>query len=212
MPKTNCGQTIEVNCIDCYKKIQTWCHKCVNINLRQQIRELENQLAFIRHESDDQFDQSDRYIKKIQRHPEPIKPFELSTNTYFFTITFDPSRFMNLGSDNGLEEIYILNQLYDFIKTGQIFDLYGSFELTNQGITHAHVNIKTYLPVELKRSLKERFTWNPKNNIAIHCGLANTKSLAYINKIEAGKGTENKTWFSLKQTTDYGLDYMPEFI
>ena len=212
MPRTNLGSALEVKCIDCFRSVQPWCYKCTNKVLRNDIYSLQCEIAYLKKEFDAQFEElpTHHYLTYLKRHLSSQDTFELTSNTHFFTITFDPSRFKNLGSNTSLEEIYILNQLSYFVKNKTIHDLYGSFELTKDGITHAHVNIKTYNPVELKRSLKERFTFNPQNRYAIHSGTANSKSMGYIDKIEEGKGTENKTWFTLKKETDYGLDYMPE--
>lgn len=199
MPKTNCGVAIEVPCTTCYDGYKLWCSKCTIIELRKKISILESENSFLKKEYDTQFDIKPFLIHKyILQHLEPQK-YDLSDNTFFYTITFDPSRFKNLGTNSHQEEQYILHQLSYMIKDGYIFKMYGCFELTKDGITHAHININTYQPIELKQKLKERFTFNMRNKYAIDCGKANLKSIDYINKIEDGKGTENKTWFTCNQ-------------
>lgn len=198
MPKTNCGKVIikEVDCIDCIDYVKAWCYKCTNHELRKKIKQLEAENAFLKKDYDNQFNIQPQQIHRlIKIHSEELL-MSVDENTHFFTITFDPSRFKNLGLNNHLEEQYILLQLSYMIKDGFIHQMYGCFELTQDSITHAHVNIRTYQPLELKQKLKERFTFNMRNRAAVHSGNANQQSIKYINKKEDGKGTENKTWFS----------------
>ena len=200
--KTNCGALL-VDCIDCYESLKPWCLKCNNIELRKRILQLEAENLFLKKEYDDQFKLTSHLIDKYIRQHLTAQPFTVKPSTHFFTITFDPSRFKNLGTNTHLEEQYILHQLSFFIKDQYIHDMYGSFELTKEGVTHSHINIDTYQPVELKRKLKERFTFNMSNNKAIHSGPANAGSMAYINKKEVGKGCENKTYFTLRDIPEY---------
>lgn len=221
MPKTNCGQAIEVDCIDCFKKIQNWCFKCTNKELRLELHKLKSELAYLKNEYDGQFEIEPYKINKhIRVHAEP-QPYVIDTSSYFFTITFDPSRFKGLGLNHQKEERYIKHQLARLCESELIYRLYGSFELTNSGITHAHVIINTYQPIEVWQKLKREFTFDPNNNIAVmkgskkdRTGKANANALAYINKLEEGKGTENKTWYSKKEIQeiedDNGLDYYPQ--
>lgn len=201
MPKSNCGQTIYriVDCSDCHDGLKSYCLKCNNIILHKKILDLQNELSFLKKEYDNQFNIEPYLIHKyIKQHLEPVS-FLITPHTFFVTITFDPSRFQNLGVNSNQEETYILHQLSKAIKNGYIFGLYGCFELTAQSITHSHINIYTYQPFELKQFLKEQFTFNMRNRHAVDVGKANLKSTAYIDKIEDGKGTENKTWFTYTQ-------------
>ena len=210
MPKTTCGKVVEVKCIDCFNGVKSWCYECTNMELRIKIRQLEAENAFLKKEYDDQFNLTPHLIHKyIKQHLEPQQS-PITKHTHFFTITFDPSRFKNLGTNHHLEEQYILHQLAYMIKDGYINEMYGSFELTKDSITHAHVNIRTYQPVDLKQRLKEKFTFNMSNKFAVHSGHANAKSIGYINKIEDGKGTENKTWYTYKESVAHNIAPVPD--
>lgn len=102
------------------------------------------------------------------------------------TITFDPSRFEDL-TNNEEQILYILNVIKKCLKKSLFNIIYGSFELTKNGIIHAHIITDCYGYENLMKQnnkLKRSFTHNPNNK---HCVLSKfcdspTKWLTYINK------------------------------
>lgn len=100
---------------------------------------------------------------------------------HFVTVTFDPSKFgvSNLNDD---ERKYILYQIVRCIRRGFIKQVYGSFELHQNGRTHAHF-ICYALDNDYKELLKKSFTDNPYNKRAVVIYPAKfPKVLNYINK------------------------------
>lgn len=201
---TNCGEKVHYNCTKC--RIFGWndpnCQTCIIYQLKKRIQELESENAFLKKDQDKQFDLDlnlfykqggKRYIETPYTQPKE------QDNLYFLTITFDPNRFKNLSLNADAEETYILHQLALATKDQLIIELVGCFELQNNGTTHAHVHVRTYQPIELYKSLKKKFTNNMRNNKAIDLQPARSseKGMEYINKKQDGKGTENKSWFTI---------------
>lgn len=200
---TNCGEKVQFNCTRC--KIFGWndpcCQTCQIYQLKKRIQNLESENAFLRKDQDQQFNLTlHLFYKYGKRYIETpyIKPKE-QDNLYFLTITFDPSRFNNLGTNTEAEETYILHQLALATKDQLVIELVGCFELQNNGTTHAHAHVRTYQPIELQQFLKKRFTNNMRNNKSVDLQIArkSDKGMDYINKKQDGKGTENKSWYTI---------------
>ena len=112
----------------------------------------------------------------------PDIPLSYLSNTYFITITFDPTRF-GVANPPEQEEQYILYQLARIIKKGFCFSFFGCFEKHKNGITHSHLIMHSNYRVEVYDLLKRAFTNNPRNRVAIDIGNAHqTKSISYIIK------------------------------
>lgn len=198
---------VDYGCNICNKEgwSNPFCDKCEIYRLKKRIQELENENTFLRKDQDQQFNLTPHLFNKFGlRHLETKYLIPLNQdNLYFLTITFDPSRFKNLGTDAAAEETYILHQLALATNDELLLELEGCFELQSNGNTHAHAHVRTYQPIELQQTLKKKFTNNMRNDKAIDLQPARTatKGINYINKIQEGKGCENKTWFSLKSRT-----------
>ena len=192
---TNCGVYVHA-CLD------PFCYQCEIKQLKQTIQEQKQTIEYLREQK------VESYLTKCdiglftelggRRLVTPITNKISIQSVFFITITFDPSRFYDLGKCTADEENYILNKIalaYD----QQLYKwTYGCFELQDNGNTHAHMMTYTTKPVELTRFLKECFTYNMRNQ---HCiktlpGEANLQE--YVNKRQADKGCENKTWFQLR--------------
>lgn len=189
------------------------CYPCQIQELKKQNSRLTRENAFLRHDQEKQFTdvRLDLFYKYGKRLHEPLEP-PVQKTTFNYTITFDPNRFSLLGTNNPQEEAYILLQLSFAMKDGLTNHIYGCFEVTQAGVTHAHLNADTYQPVELYQFLKKRFTNDMRNHKCIVYGIAKEpNSIDYINKIEDGKGTENKTWYQLNNINyKHDLDFKPE--
>jgi len=178
------------------------CQTCEIYKLKTRIRDLESENAFLRKDQDTQMNVTPALFYKLKGRRYLETPYNeplSQENLYFLTITFDPNRFHQLGINAAAEEDYILHQVALATKDNLIHEIVGCFELQNNGTTHAHAHVKTYQPIELKKTLKGKFTNNMRNHKAIDLQPANKseKGMAYINKLDTDKGCENKTWFKL---------------
>lgn len=206
MVKTNCGQPVAHKCIKCIM-LETdqngWCKDCIINQLREDNHRLRSENSFLKQQQDPQFNKTLHLFyqqggKKYKESPYLKEPLA-QDSLYFLTITFDPNRFDGLGDNTAAEEDYILHSLALATKDKLISELVGCFELMKNGATHAHAHVTTYQPIELYRTLQKLFTYNMRNNKCIDLQIASKsdKGQAYINKHEEGKGTDNKTWFSI---------------
>jgi len=185
-----------------------WCYKCQNKVLLEKVQRLEEQLGYILNLSSDalivsRFDKfnSSRYFTFSDKFL-PISDFTNDTLKYyhFFTITFDPAKF-GVGNQSDAEEAYIIKCLFDVREF--FHELTGCFELTKQGITHAHFITYSYQPQELHKHLKKMFTDNPRNNVAIHHGPAKfPTSIDYISK-DMGHKFRYVNMDDVKNTLDF---------
>jgi len=195
--KSNCGAPIN-RCEHCLLFCSTKCDKCIIRELKQKITNLESLIAFHENWNDEQFDVDINFFYDNEGHKSLKSTIEFDlTKLYFLTITFDPDRFKNLGVKSIDEEHYILFQLARAKQENLIQSAYGCFELTKNGVTHAHALIKTLQPIETQQFLKQQFTYNMRNNRAIQLDRATKGAQAYVDKIEDGKGCENKSWYNI---------------
>lgn len=193
--------------------LDPFCYQCEIKKLKQTIQEQRQTIEYLREQK------VESYLTKLdlglfttlggRRMTVPITQKIYLQSVYFITITFDPARFYDLGTSNADEENYILNRV-GLAKDQRLFKwTYGSFELTSAGITHAHMMTYTNKPVELTRFLKEQFTYNMRNQHCIKTLPAESSLQEYVNKLQADKGCENKTWFQLRANEiEYIKDHM----
>lgn len=191
---TNCGVYVH-QCLDPH------CYQCEIKRLKDKIIEQEQIINFLKKDdtrSDLTKIDPELFTKsKHRRHVTPNEKVINIANMWFITITFDPSRFHNLSIDNAQEEIYILYYLALAYNQLLFNWAYGCFELQSNGTTHAHLMAHSYNPYELTAFLKQQFTYNMKNNKCIVTLPADANCQTYINKVQADKGCERKSWFSL---------------
>ena len=195
--KSNCGVPIN-RCSHCLLFCSTKCDKCIIRELQQKIFNLEQTINFHENWNDEQFDVDIKFFYDNEGHKQlkSIIAFDLP-KLYFLTITFDPARFKNLGVKIQHEEHYILYQLARAKHDNLIQSAYGCFELTKNGVTHAHALIKTITPIETQQFLKQQFTYNMRNDKAVQLVPTTKGAQTYIDKNEDGKGCENKSWYSI---------------
>lgn len=193
---TNCGIYVH-QCKDPH------CYQCEIKRLKITIQEQQSIINFLK-ESNDKSN-----LRKIdpelfteckgKREIVPNNKKIDINNVWFITITFDPSRFNDLGLDLPQEEQYILYKVA-LAHNQLLFNwCYGCFELQSNGTTHAHLMCNSYNPQELNQFLKEQFTYNMRNQICIKTLPADANCQTYLNKVQEDKGCERKTWFYLNK-------------
>lgn len=168
-------------------KIINDCPLCYNSSIKCsscEIKHLKRELASVREElvrlSIDRIEmlhlkyyQRLDVLKYAHRSVVPHK-FEYESklsNSYFFTMTFDPVKF-GLHPYESERKEYILYTLIKQLKHQLFTECWGSFEYHKNGIIHTHCIIVTGSVNELYRKLQPMYTDKLQNKYAVTFGKA----------------------------------------
>ena len=136
--------------------------------------------------------------------------FDYGANAYPFckmvTLTFDPKKFKRLINRNA-QRAYMEQVLNDLIDRDSIEELYGCYELHENGNVHVHFLTK-YIDLFELQFLKKQFTDKIDNIHAVHCCDKNFyEGVAYINKPETkDKNCEYNFFVWQKNSRNYKIN------
>lgn len=164
------------------------CYKCQIKTLQVRNQQLQTKLDFYEtrqsenmcltySQKSDIWDKFDFYTS-----PQKWEYGDKLSHSHFITITFDPAKF-GPRPDVQLRKDYIMNTLLELHNLQLFTDCYGCFEFHQNGIVHSHLIMITGMPKVVYRMLKEKFTDNKHNKIAIQVDLAkHPQAKKYIDK------------------------------
>lgn len=173
--KTIIKPTKPFRCVLCYDTPQ--CLRCENTQLKTEKQILQNELTKLYSIIPECLTLAYYDKLNITKHfiqsklPMQFEYKSKLTSSWFFTITFDPSKF-GLQPFEDERKDYILHSLYKMIPTQYYHEIYGSFEYTKSGLIHAHFIIITMFPNEVESFLKPFYSDSKNNKIAVHKGPA----------------------------------------
>lgn len=208
-------QNIVYGCPICTNNDTIKCSSCQIKHLQIELNKLRNELAKL---SIDRIDELHlKYYQQIEikkyfiRTPLPVK-FEYESklsNAYFFTLTFDPTKFGLHEYENERKE-YILWTLTKYRHL--YFECWGSFEYHKNGIIHAHAIIITGQPKELYQKIQPMFTDKEHNKYAVDYGKAKyPQAEEYITKISTCYFYTNGTYTPPKKPNYSDIKYEGDF-
>lgn len=186
------------------------CYKCQISDLQRQVNELTEVVNFLCGDSSRQLQLKKHEIllvdKTFIRLSElALLPIIEEREYVFITLTFDPEKF-GQNNDSEDEKKYLLHLIAQLIKTGNLSEVYGSFEYQRNGSVHCHFISKFSDYGYIKQHFKKGLTNRPRNEKAVDIKPVKgiQKLWDYINKEPNGK-----EWFTSSYDSYYqnGLDY-----
>ena len=189
---------MSTSCVVCSGSSQ--CNRCIIRSQRTTIAGLLEKIAYLENSKNDllqirEYERQKVYHKIIRTTtPQEYDYKDHLSNTRFYTITFDPTKFGQLKLDLEDSYNYIIHHLLEAQKIYCIFSFYGCIEMHQNGNPHAHLLIHSNYHNDIKNYLKAKFTDNMRNKFCIDSGPAKyPQAKEYIDK-------ESKIYFKNKLT------------